>query len=97
MRAVMQRVSSAQVTVAGQPIGAIDSGLLIFLGIARTDTLAAVEWLAPKIAQLRIFPDDHGNMNRSLLDQGGSALVVSQFTLHARTRKGKKKTVGVKK
>ena len=69
-------------------MGQIEAGLLVFLGIARTDTATAGQWLAAKIAKLRIFPDENGNMNRSLLDHGGRALVVSQFTLHARTRKG---------
>lgn len=88
MRAVIQRVSSARVTVGESITGEIEAGLLIFLGIARTDTEQTGPWLASKIAKLRIFPDETGNMNRSLLDHGGRALVVSQFTLHARTRKG---------
>ena len=88
MRAVVQRVTSARVEVGEEITGQIDSGLLILLGIARTDTEAQGQWLAEKIAKLRIFPDEVGNMNRSLLDHGGHALVVSQFTLQARTRKG---------
>ncbi len=88
MRAVVQRVTSARVTVGDRVTGAIDRGLLILLGITHADTEADGQWLADKIAKLRIFPDDAGNMNRSLLDIGGDALVVSQFTLHARLRKG---------
>jgi D-tyrosyl-tRNA(Tyr) deacylase len=88
MRAVVQRVTSARVSVAEKTVSAIASGLLIFLGVGREDTAAEGQWLAAKIAKLRIFPDETGNMNRSLLDHGGQALVVSQFTLHARTRKG---------
>jgi D-tyrosyl-tRNA(Tyr) deacylase len=88
MRAVIQRVASAHVVVADQTIGAIESGLMILLSICKNDTEKEGPWLADKIAKLRIFPDDDGNMNRSLIDHGGRALVVSQFTLHARTRKG---------
>lgn len=88
MRAVLQRVSQAKVTVAGRTTGEIGPGLLILLGITHTDTAADGQWLAEKIAKLRIFPDDAGQMNRSLIDTGGDALVVSQFTLHARVRKG---------
>ncbi len=88
MRAVVQRVASARVDIADKTVGAIESGLLVFLGVGRDDSEAEGLWLAEKIAKLRIFPDEAGNMNRSLLDHGGSALVVSQFTLHARTRKG---------
>ncbi len=88
MRAVVQRVSSASVTIADRVSGAIGPGLLILLGITHTDTEADGQWLAEKIAKLRIFPDEAGNMNRSLIDIAGEALVVSQFTLHARVRKG---------
>ena len=88
MRAVVQRVTSASVLVEAQTVGAIDTGLMILLGICKTDTEKDGQWIADKIAKLRIFPDDGGNMNRSLIDHGGRALVVSQFTLHARTRKG---------
>ncbi len=88
MRAVIQRVSHARVSVADEIVGEIGPGLLILLGITHPDTEADGLWLAEKIAKLRIFPDESGNMNRSLLDIGGEALVVSQFTLHARTRKG---------
>ena len=102
MRAVIQRVFSARVTVAGEVTGEIGLGLLILLGIAQGDTTADGEWLAQKIAALRIFEDADGKMNRSLLDLAGDsadfgppssalrplALVVSQFTLLASTRKG---------
>ncbi len=88
MRAVVQRVSSASVVIAGETVGAIDGGLLILLGVGRGDQPTDVDWLAEKIASLRIFEDDDGKMNRSLLDTAGGALVVSQFTLLASTRKG---------
>ena len=88
MRAVVQRVSSASVTIEGVTVGAIDHGLLILLGVGRGDQPADVDWLAEKIAALRIFEDADGKMNRSLVETGGGALVVSQFTLLASTRKG---------
>lgn len=88
MRAVLQRVTQASVTVDEKRIGAIDTGLLILLGVTSGDASADVIWLADKIAKLRIFSDDAGQMNRSVVDVKGHALVVSQFTLHARTRKG---------
>lgn len=88
MRAVVQRVSSASVTVAGEKTGAIDRGLLVLLGVARDDTPADAQWLAEKICALRIFEDDTGKMNRSVVDLSGGLLVVSQFTLLASTRKG---------
>ncbi|MCF3652158.1 D-aminoacyl-tRNA deacylase [Synoicihabitans lomoniglobus] len=88
MRVVIQRVTEASVTIGPSIAGEIGPGLLIFLGVGREDTAEDGRWLAEKIAKLRIFPDADGNMNRSLLDTGGQALVVSQFTLHARTRKG---------
>jgi D-tyrosyl-tRNA(Tyr) deacylase len=88
MRAVVQRVSSARVTIAGRVTGAIDRGLLVLLGVAQGDTEADGEWLAQKIAALRIFEDDAGRMNRSVVDVAGGVLVVSQFTLLASTRKG---------
>jgi D-aminoacyl-tRNA deacylase len=88
MRAVIQRVSQASVTVAGEIIGEIDQGVVIPLGITGDDTSADGKWLADKIGKLRIFADDDGAMNRSLVDIGGRALIVSQFTLHARTKKG---------
>ncbi len=88
MRAVVQRVREAQVTVAGRTTGEIGPGLLVFLGIAKEDTEEDVAWLPRKIVDLRIFADDEGRMNRSLRDAAGGALVVSQFTLFASTRKG---------
>jgi D-tyrosyl-tRNA(Tyr) deacylase len=88
MRAIVQRVSSASVTIAGQVNGQIGPGLLVLLGIAQDDTSKDGEWLVQKIAKLRIFPDDSGQMNRSVLEIGGGVLVVSQFTLFASTRKG---------
>jgi D-tyrosyl-tRNA(Tyr) deacylase len=86
--ALVQRVREASVEVAGQVTGQIGSGLLILLGIHHTDTPKEAEGLAKKCAHLRIFPDDEGRMNRSLLDTGGAALVVSQFTLYGDTQKG---------
>ena len=88
MRAVIQRVSSARVTVAGEVTGEIGRGLLVLLGVAQTDTEADAQWLAEKICALRIFADSEGKMNRSVVDISGGVLVVSQFTLFASTRKG---------
>jgi D-tyrosyl-tRNA(Tyr) deacylase len=90
MRAVVQRVSRASVTVEGQVVGRIDAGLLILLGVAPDDTPARGEWLARKVAQLRIFEDDDGKMNRSMVDGGLAALVVSQFTLYGDVQKGRR-------
>ncbi len=90
MRVVLQRVSSASVTVDGQIVGQIGEGLLALVGIARGDTDAEVRWMADKTAELRVFEDDQGKMNRSLLEIGGSALVVSQFTLLGDCRKGRR-------
>ena len=88
MRAVCQRVSEARVTVDGADVAHIGAGLVVLLGIARGDTAAEASRLAGKIARLRVFSDDAGRFDRSLLDTGGSALVVSQFTLLGDTRKG---------
>ena len=88
MRALVQRVSEARVTVAGNLVGQIGRGALIFLGVKRSDTGADAEYLAKKIAALRIFPDDNGRNNLSLLDTGGELLIVSQFTLYADTQRG---------
>ena len=88
MRAVVQRVSSARVTVDGQTTGEISQGLLVLLGIAQGDTESDAQWLAEKVVALRIFEDSDGRMNRSVVDAGGGMLVVSQFTLFASTRKG---------
>lgn len=88
MRAVIQRVSRASVAVEGTVISSIKSGLLILLGIEEADDSTDIEWLTQKITSLRILDDAEGRMNLSLRDTGGRALVVSQFTLHASTRKG---------
>lgn len=90
MRAVIQRVTRASVTVDARIVGEIQSGALILLGVGRADNPDAADYLAEKIANLRIFGDDAGKMNRSLLETGGSALVVSQFTLYADTRGGRR-------
>jgi D-aminoacyl-tRNA deacylase len=86
MRAVVQRVSRAHVTVEGRVTGEITTGFMILLGVGRNDTSAVAVSMAEKIANLRIFEDDQGKMNRSLLDVAGSALVVSQFTLYGDAR-----------
>lgn len=88
VRVVLQRVSSASVTVDSRLTGEIEHGLLLLLGIAQGDTAADGQWLADKIAGLRIFPDEAGLMNRSVRDVAGGVLVISQFTLFASTRKG---------
>jgi D-tyrosyl-tRNA(Tyr) deacylase len=90
MRAVIQRVSRAQVTVNEEIAGEIGLGLLVLLGVGRDDTEADATYLAGKIAGLRVFEDDQGKMNRSVLDVGGSVLAVSQFTLYGDARKGKR-------
>ena len=90
MRAVLQRVSRARVTVGDETTGEIGPGLLVLLGVAPTDTPEQARWLADKVVGLRIFNDADGKMNRSLLDVGGSALVVSQFTLYGDCRKGRR-------
>ena len=90
MRIVLQRVSRASVSVDGAVVGAIGQGLLILVGVADGDSEVQAEALARKVAGLRIFSDAEGRFNESLLDVGGSALVVSQFTLHADVRKGRR-------
>ena len=90
MRALIQRVSFGSVAVEGQPLAQIGAGLVILLGVASSDGEEQCAYLVEKIANLRIFEDDAGKMNRSLLDIGGQALVVSQFTLYADTRKGRR-------
>jgi D-aminoacyl-tRNA deacylase len=90
LRAVVQRVSRARVTVDARVAGEIQTGMLVLLGIGRQDSSETALYLADKIANLRIFADDAGKMNRSLLDAGGSALVVSQFTLYGDTRGGRR-------
>jgi len=88
MRVVLQRVSSASVTIEGRVTGRIDRGLLVLAGIEAGDTAADGEWLAQKVAKLRIFADQEGQMNLSVTDINGGLLLISQFTLHASTQKG---------
>jgi D-tyrosyl-tRNA(Tyr) deacylase len=88
MRALIQRVSEASVRVDGRVVGAIGPGLLVLAGVAVDDTAADRDWLTRKIVAMRIFADDAGVMNRSVQETGGDILAVSQFTLHASTRKG---------
>jgi D-tyrosyl-tRNA(Tyr) deacylase len=90
MRAVVQRVSRASVSVEGELVGQIERGLLVLLGVTHADTETAADYLAEKIAGLRIFEDDAGKMNLSLMDVGGAILAVSQFTLYGDARKGKR-------
>lgn len=88
MRAVIQRVSRASVTIQNAVKGEIQKGLLVLLAVEAADGDEDIEWLSGKIVRLRIFPDEHGVMNRSVIEAGGDILVVSQFTLFASTRKG---------
>jgi D-aminoacyl-tRNA deacylase len=88
MRAVIQRVLEASVTIEGETVSRIGPGLLILLGIEEVDDAADVDWLSAKIAKMRIFGDSEGKMNLSVMDIGGEVLVVSQFTLHGSTKKG---------
>ena len=88
MRTVIQRVTQASVTIDGHVKGAIRQGFLILLGVCDEDTMDDVEWLVKKIANLRVFDDEQGVMNRSVIDVGGECLVVSQFTLYASYKKG---------
>lgn len=90
MRALLQRVSYASVSVNGRIVGQIDTGFAILLGVTHTDTHKEADWLAHKIAGLRLFEDDAGKMNLSLADVNGRCLVVSQFTLYGDTRKGRR-------
>ena len=90
MRAVAQRVSEAKVTVEGETVGAIAHGLLVYLGAGRGDDAAAADWMAGKLAGLRIFADDAGKMSRDVVEVGGAVLVVSQFTLYGDVRKGRR-------
>ena len=90
MRAVVQRVSEADVSVEGESVGAIKGGLLIFLGVTHNDTEADAKYLAEKISGLRIFEDDQGKMNLSVQDVGGAVLSVSQFTLYGDCRHGRR-------
>jgi D-tyrosyl-tRNA(Tyr) deacylase len=88
MRALLQRVSSASVVIDGETVSSTGPGFLILLGVGEGDDETDIAWLCPKVARMRIFPDDDGKMNRSIYDTGGDVLVVSQFTLHASTKKG---------
>lgn len=90
MRALIQRVSEASVSVDGEMVGAIDQGLVVLVGVGHGDTEDKADWLARKIAGLRIFEDREGRMNVGLVDAGGAALVVSQFTLYADASKGRR-------
>jgi D-tyrosyl-tRNA(Tyr) deacylase len=90
MRAILQRVTKGSVTVEGQLTGQIDQGLVVLLGVTHDDTPAQADFLAQKTAQIRIFDDGEGKMNRSVLDVGGGVLVVSQFTLYANAKGGRR-------
>jgi D-tyrosyl-tRNA(Tyr) deacylase len=90
MRAVVQRVTSARVSVDGRTISRIGPGLLVFVGVEQNDNQADLEYLVGKVCELRIFADEHGKMNRSVTDAGGEILVVSQFTLSADCRRGRR-------
>ena len=92
MKAVIQRVKKANVKVGDTVKGRIGRGLLIFLGVAEDDNLTDVEWLANKISKIRIFSDNKNNMNESIKQINGEILVISQFTLHAKTKKGNRTT-----
>ena len=88
MRVVIQRVQQASVTVEGLVIGQIQQGLMVLVGIVNEDSQADIEWISSKIVNVRIFEDEDGVMNKSVIDKGGAILLVSQFTLHASTKKG---------
>ena len=88
MRGVIQRVNAAEVMIDGRTVGRIGPGLLVLVGVEEGDTLADADWVAEKTARMRIFADEAGKMNRSVVDIDGGLLVVSQFTLHAATQKG---------
>ena len=90
MRVLLQRVAFGRVSVEGRPLGEIGNGLVLLVGVSPEDGEEQVRYLAQKIAHLRIFEDQHGKLNRSLLETGGEALVISQFTLYADTRKGRR-------
>lgn len=94
MRALVQRVTRASVRVDDEIVGAIDAGLLALIGVTHDDDVPRAEALARKVAHLRIFADDRGEMNQSVLEIGGAALVVSQFTLYGDTRKGRRPSWG---
>ena len=88
MKVVIQRASKSSVTIEGKKVASIEKGLLILLGIVNEDTQEDIQWLSNKIANLRVFDDENGVMNKSIIDVKGEAIVVSQFTLHASTKKG---------
>lgn len=90
MRAVIQRVSEASVTVGGRVVGAIGPGLAVLVGVERSDTTQDADYLAEKVIHLRVFTDDEGRMNKSVLDIGGELLAISQFTLYGDCRKGRR-------
>jgi D-aminoacyl-tRNA deacylase len=90
LRAVVQRSGAARVEIEGRVVGAIASGVVVLVGISPNDGEEEARWLADKVCNLRIFPDDAGKMNRSLRDSGGEALIVSQFTLYGDARKGRR-------
>src|SRR3954468_20441511 len=90
MRGVVQRVARARVVVGAETVGRIDRGLLVLLGVTHTDTPAQAQWLADKVAGLRLFEDDAGKMNRDVAEVGGALLVVSQFTLYGNAQKGRR-------
>jgi D-tyrosyl-tRNA(Tyr) deacylase len=90
VRAVVQRVASAEVRVEGQVVGRIGPGLMVLLGVGKGDAEADADYLADRVVNLRVFPDEHGQMNRSLLETGGAVLVVSQFTLYGDCRRGRR-------
>ncbi|SRR5579871_6074292 len=90
MRVVIQRVAEARVTVDGEVKGRIDRGLLVLIGIAKTDSEKDAGYLADKVLQVRIFPDDSGKMNRNVSEAGGALLIISQFTLYGDVRKGRR-------
>ncbi len=90
MRIVLQRVKNARVDVAGDTVGSIGAGLVVFVGVTQTDTIADADYLVNKLIHLRIFPDEARRMNRSLLEAEGALLVVSQFTLYGDCRKGRR-------
>jgi D-tyrosyl-tRNA(Tyr) deacylase len=94
MRAVVQRVSEASVRVEGRVAARIDAGLLVLLGVGRDDSEADADYLADKVVNLRVFPDEAGHMNRSVLETGGAVLVVSQFTLYGDCRRGRRPGFG---
>jgi D-tyrosyl-tRNA(Tyr) deacylase len=94
MKAVLQRVAKADVKVEGEVVGRTGPGLLVLVAVCDGDELSDVEWIARKIVTLRVFPDDEGKMNRSVVDIGGSALLVSQFTLSAHVGKGTRPSFG---